>query len=231
MRNKTKTALAAIAAYLSVAICSNGGAFNYSDGDVLLTFYWHNSNVGEAVYDVGSISNYLNLTAGTVVGVTNWNKQYLTNSSGTYSFTNASFSLTAISAYTSTSPCVWVTVAATNVVPVGIYGARFQSIWSRINGGIQAIDNYYTNNYSYDISTNEFQCLNDWVYSQKITGSQDLSDTATYGGSLPFAAECRVPGSLMFYQLAATNSPLPSAVKVGSFSMSQNGVLTFTAGN
>lgn len=237
-------------ALLLTVVCDDVRAIDYQDSDLLLVFttayngYYHSP---EAVFDLGNVTNYLNVAKGTTIPVSNWNLAEVTANLNT--ITNCTFALFAASTYDTTSPVLWVADALTNQSPSSIYVPRFQTIWSRINAYGLAISQvtgnsggndyiwstnintshyllYQKSEFAQAMATPDLPLLN-WNGVSRVTAGTAI---ATLGANLKFPVLNQIPGSSAFFALCATNKPSPTATKIGTFQIDANGNLIFKAG-
>jgi hypothetical protein len=232
-------------------IGNNAPAFNYRDSDLLLVFnttYNGYRRSPEVVFDLGSISNYLNVANGTTVPVANWSLSEVTTNLNV--ITNCNFTLLAASSNNLVLPTLWVADALTNQSPAGLYAPRFQVIWSRINSyGLavsQVTGNSVGNDYIWptNLNTSRYLLYQKSEFAQAmatpdlpllnwsgVAGGTAGPAIATLGANLKFPIQNQIPGSSAFFALCATNDPLPTATKIGTFQMDANGNLTFKGGS
>lgn len=199
-------------------------AFTYTNTDLLLIFRQDGFN--DVEFNLGSVSNYNGLAAGTIVTVTNWSlNAVLTNYNN--SLAGAKFILLAC---TEPSPIAgrrtWLTDAEPNSTPTDTFStiiASELSIINKVGSDAAAITgNSGTQTLVTDPSTAG-------SYTADVSNGGQV-DVSTLGGSSAFVVEQTVPGASRFFMLKSGSSPFPAALQVGTFSIDANGVLTFTAG-
>ena len=202
----------------------NVSAFNYTNSDVLLVF--RKDNFNDVEFDLGSVSNFLGKVNGTVIPVTNWSLQTVTNNFN-HSLLNVKFLLAAVTASDDPLRRAWLTDASSSDTPTDQSGSRLTQIYSKISEvGGEATAATFTNSSQVYI-TNASAVTS---YSYIASGGGQL-DASTLGGAAPFPIEIENPAANRFIELKASNvSPKPAATIVGTFSLTSAGVLTFTAG-
>ena len=163
---------------------------------------------------------------GTVIPVTNWSLQTVTNKLN-HSLLNVKFLLAAVT--TSDDPLrrASLTDATSIDTPTDQSGSRLTQIYSKISEvGGEATAATFTNSSQVYI-TNASAVTS---YSYIASGGGQL-DASTLGGAAPFPIEIENPATNRFIELKASNvSPKPAATIVGTFSLTSAGVLTFSAG-
>lgn len=199
--------------------------FDYANCDLLIDV--DHGTYGRVIVDLGSISNYTAVPSGNTIIVTNFCPCVFTNYLlANYGGIHGDFSLMAASGYTSSIPAIWTT-GPTNIWPLTIHAPRFQIICNKINGmgsTIETVDAaYFSPPLLYDAHTNNVHIWNGL--------ESGISNPSNLWNNVSFLTKTPLPGSAGFYQLIATNDPLPLSVKVGKFKFDTNGVLTFTAGS
>jgi hypothetical protein len=189
----------------------------YVEGDLQVVF--HQSGASDVEYNIGSVSNFLGLAAGTVVPVNLDTNLVATNFSGTLS--GVSFSVVSAGASR-----LWLSDANTNTAPADFSAFTHNVIANKIAtvGADAAAISTFTplvisasdpNSYSYIVSDN-------------------TANISQFDGNTPFlvdaASDAVTPTTLAFYQFVPTATvPKPSAVKLGTFTLAANGTLNFTA--
>jgi len=200
------------------------GAFTYSETDLLLVF--RKDNFNDVEFNLGSVSNYLGKTDGTVITVSNWDLAQV-RANYNNSLANVKFLLTAVTASSNAVPRVWLTDANSAGTPTDISGSKFSGLYSKISfiGG-QAQSFTITN--SQEIYIVPPSDVSSYTY---IVSQPGQLDPGTMGGSAPFPVESENPATNRFVQLKVSNATTkPAATIVGVFSLTAAGVLTFTAG-
>jgi len=228
-------------------ISKDASAFAYYDNDLLLIITCGRSGQ-EAVFDLGSVTNFLNVPTNTTITVTNWSQVEV--STNLDYFTGDNFALLATSTFNSPSAAVWATDAVTNQIPFNIYAPSFQTIWTRLNGyGLAVSQAASISGGNFKFGNNDYIYGSYYTYIQNNYGlrrlyiessfTQAMSDydlpslntaTATLGANLKFPVLNLIPGSSAFFRLDVANAPLSPATKIGTFQINSNYNLTFTAG-
>ena len=218
-----KLYLSALAAAALLA-APQARAWTYTDGDVLLIFRQNNFNNVE--FKLGNISQFTNAPIGTPIPVTGWSLGLVTSVFGN-DLTGVSTVVIATTSPYANTKTSWVS----GNVPGGpvnepLTPSGWQSkYWSTINSvGIKPIQNTATaippNAYSLaqaDVSAYDFI----------VTGSGTRPLQVQFlGGNAAFNVEGLVPGPFAFWRVA----PGGNAVYAGTFKITADGTLTYTAG-
>lgn len=212
-------------------------AWNYTNGDVLLVFRNAQSSTYDVEYDLGNVSQFLNHTNGYTVTVGGWNSADVLNVLGGQNgpgLTGISAALFAVTSATNATPTAWVTGIEPNYYAYGDNAADWNSSYYN---NISTIGNRPENNNvpvadtnAYSISPTGKYKFSSYEYILDGGGSSYL--VAQLGGNVPFTVEQTIPGSLDFWavQPLEAGGVSPADKFVGTFTISSNGVLTFTAG-
>jgi hypothetical protein len=220
MKRLILTALAG-ASLLSAA--SQARAWTYNDGDVLLII---RKNSQDIEFNIGNVTNFLGKTNGYTTTVSNWDPSLVTSTVG--SLTGAKIVLLATSTATN-----WLSSAEPNTTAYNISAQDLDTLHGVINGvGVKplypiAIPTSGANSYVID-SGGQYRASS---YDYVVSGGQ-FNGISKLGGNAPFTVEQAIPGLLDFWQVKATdvypNSP-PDQL-IGTFYITNDGVLTFVAG-
>ncbi len=203
-------------------------AWNYTDGDSLLIFRKNNFNTIE--FNLGNVSQFTNVPAGTTIPVTGWSSSLVTGTYGS-DLTGVSVIVLATQSPYGSTKASWVSgQVAGGTVNEPLTTSAWQSkYWSTINSvGIKPIQNTATptppNAYSIDPSSASTQGAS---YDYIVTGNGTRTSQIVFlGGNAAFNVEGLVPSSFAFWQVA----PGPNATYTGTFNITADGVLTYTAG-
>jgi hypothetical protein len=179
-------------------------------------------------FKLGPVSAYAGLAAGTTVTVTNWDKA-LVLSNYNASFSDVKFIALASTSFLPGNPAnaVWLTDADALAVPTDVSGSRLASQISKISsvGGDANLNTSSNSVQSYVVAADSSVS---YTYRASNGG---LIDAATLGGVSLFPVETTIPGTMRFYKLTTSNlATKPAATQIGSFTFTDTGVLTFTAG-
>ncbi|HEX7655033.1 MAG TPA: hypothetical protein VF607_16105 [Verrucomicrobiae bacterium] len=218
-----KLLLQALAVAALLAAVPQARAWSYTDGDLLLVFRKNSVNVE---FDLGSVTNYLGKTNGYTVTVPNWDANLVTSTYG--SLSGAKVILLAAGDTTN-----WLSSAEPNTTAYNIGQSDFDSLHGVINAvGSKplypiAIPKASTNAYVIDTGGQYKASSYDYVVSGGL-----YSGIPKLGGNAPFTVEQSAPGFLDFWQIQPSSVyPNPPADKlVGTFVITADGTLTFTAG-
>ena len=221
-----KTIVSVCAAAALLAFGPSASALVYNNADLLLIF--HQDGYDDCEFDLGPVSNYLSMTPGTKVALSNWSANLVLANYG--SFTAANFILMAAAPLQGPSnlgaDADWLS-CSDGSIPKDLTGSTFAGQNSIINGvgsfAAANSSNAATNGYAVPTSIAG-------SYTWVITEGGVL-DEQTLGGAAAFSVQQSIPGTSTFFQIGANNSVNPpAAVQVGSFTIDADGVLTFIAG-
>ena len=203
-------------------------AWTYTDGNALLIFRATGFNNVE--FNLGDISQFTNVPVGTTIPVAGWSSSLVTGTFGN-DLTGVSVIVLATKSPFGNSKASWVSgQVAGGVVNEPLTASAWQSkYWSTINSvGIKPVQNTATptppNAYSIDPSSAFTQGAS---YDFIVTGNGTRpGQIAFLGGNASFNVEGLVPGSFAFWQVA----PGADATYTGTFNITADGALTYTAG-
>ena len=203
-------------------------AWTYSDTDTLLIF--RASGFNDVEFNIGNVSQFTNLVAGTTITVAGWNAGLVTGTFGS-DLTGVSVIVAATTSPYVSPKASWVSGQDTGAIVTdgGTVSSWQSKFWSSINAvGTKPVFNTVTpaatNAYSIDPSSGDTQGAS---YDYIVTGSGTrTSQIAFLGGNAAFNVEGLVPSSFAFWQIA----PNTAAKYIGTFTITTSGVLTFTAG-
>ena len=198
-----------------------GGAASFTSPNLMLVF--RDGVNSDVEFDLGTVSNYLNLAPGTVVPVSYDSGLVSSNFSG---LGGVKFAVVGVDALTDPRSRVWLSDADLVSVPSDLTGSTWSTLASKVDGvrtsakaqlngaaGPLVIDPADQHSYSY------------------IVSGGDSGSVSTMGGDAPFTVEStNPPASVALYELVpSAASPQPAAIKVGTFALDGSGNLTFTA--
>lgn len=218
---------------LSVAPLARGGV--YQDGDVLLIF--RESGFNDVEFDIGNVSQFLNQPNGYSNQVTGWSVSTVTGVFGS-DLTGVSVIVAATESYTNANRLAWLSSASSVPAVNDVTPSAWQAdLWSVIDSiGTRPLTYLVpetptgASGWSYSIDPNGTYKLA--AYDNIVSGN-GINATAIpeLGGNAAFGVQGTVPGALGFWQIQGTNAiPKPSAIYVGTFSITTDGTLTFVAG-
>lgn len=214
-----------LTAALAACTFANTQAFTYTAGDLLLVFRQDGYN--DVVFNIGNITTYAGLPKGTVKSVTNWSATLaVDNFDGTLD--GSKFAVLAASSPQGTASKSWLTDADDVGVPTHVTYSK----WSLQYGAIAAVGRQAaeiapagTNAYVRDPGDSH-------SYTYIVTQGGNL-DAASLGGASTFPVEQDITSSgatMRFFEIMANKGgTIPQ--QVGSFSITAEGELTFTAGS
>lgn len=196
-------------------------AFTYTNTQLLLIF--RQDGFKDVEFNLGSVSNFTTLSAGTTVTVTNWSPTAV-SSNYNNSLSGAKFILVACTDRSLPNAALrcWLTDADAATSPNDVTGSKLTTQLSLVNSiGSAAAVNSTDTTQTYVIDSTLTSSYTDIVSSG---GSLDLP---TFGGNAAFTVEQSIPGSSRFFALKIGSG---SSTQIGTFTMTSNGTLTFTAG-
>jgi hypothetical protein len=218
-------------AFASLALLATplARAWTYTDGDALLIF--RESGFNDVEFDIGNVSQFTSLAAGTTITVPNWNPGLVTNVFGT-DLTGVSVIVAATTAKTDPNRASWLTGADASGAVHDLVPSAWQSkLWSNINGaGTKPVLNELTPTLTNAYSIDPGGVTGTAAYDYIVTGGfANLAAIAQFGANLDFAVEGVAPSSFAFWKISA-NLAKPPSQYVGTFTIDAGGTLTFTAG-
>ena len=213
-----------MATVVTVATSPDVRATTYSDTDLLLVFRQNGFNDVEV--NLVSVSNYLGHASGTQMVVTNWDASQV-RANFNNQFGGVSFVMLAATNPTDPSRRVWLSDANLADTPTDLSGSRWSQLRSKIEFvGLEAQTLTDTNPTPYYVVS-----PNDGSSYSFIASSGGLLDLSTLGGLSAFPVEAVAPVTVRFFEVKVSNStPKPAAAQVGSFQLTGEGALVFTAG-
>ena len=135
-----KTILSAcLLATTLLGVAPLASAMTYTNGDLFLVFRQSQSSANDVEFNIGSISNYLGLTRGTVVPVTAWNSNQVLSAYGAATWTDVinndgKFVLVAATPYVPNSPSsvCWITDGDAGTTPTMVSGSALSTMISKV---------------------------------------------------------------------------------------------------
>ena len=202
----------------------NARAFTYKEGDLLLVF--RKATFNDVEFNLGTVSNYLSHSSGTILTVTNFRLSAVTSNFNN-NLSGVSVSFAAVTSAGDALRRAWVTDTDPSVARQDITGSKFNLIRSKVAGVGEAAVNY-----TVGTLTNELVIGNsDSASYTYIASTGGTLDAASLSGAVPFTIDNAIATTLRFFELKVSGvTPKPEAAQVGSFSIALNGVITFTAG-
>ncbi len=213
-----------LSATATVSITVRPG-FTYHDTDLLLVFRQDAFN--DVLFNLGNVSNFIGQASGTISPVGNFDLNLvLANFGG--SLSGVKYVLMAVTpSFTDGTPLrAWLSDGDLSGAPQDETYSR----WTTQRSRISAVGSSAT---SYLNSSNQSLVLppSDPGSYTFIASDGGLLDVSTVGGTAPFPVEQEVPGDVRLIELrVSTANPKPLATQVGSFTMTADGSLSFTAG-
>ena len=216
---------------LALAAPLTARAWAYQDGDVLLIF--RQSGLDDVEFDLGNVSQFLNVPYGQTLPVTGWDLSLVTSTFGS-DLTGVSVVLLATTSRVDPNLAAWVTSGDPTAVALDVTGSSWQgNFWSIINSVGTRPSTYQVpaaGASSYAIDPSGTYALAS--YDQIVSGNgQNAGAIPQLGGHAAFRVEQAIPGSLTLWQIQpSTSLPKPPATLLGTFAITAAGQLTFTAG-
>ena len=219
----SKFLLAALAAGAVQTAC----AFNYTDGHLILVCRG-GTGANDVEYDLGSVSNYVGLAAGTqITSFPNFDTTVLSNNFNNQ-LNGVKFCL-----FATTPPGdPWSRVWATDTSLLTATPQLAFSPWSSLRGQMSSVGIAATQNTTSNATPNYVVSAGtSGAYDYIASGGNLAQSVTTWNGLLTTPTEGTIPGTLTFYQIEPSpTTPKPPATFVGSFILDANGKLTYTAG-
>ncbi|MFM2294743.1 MAG: hypothetical protein RLZZ350_1156, partial [Verrucomicrobiota bacterium] len=187
----------------------------YLPGDLQLIF--RKTGFNDVEFNLGSVSNYLNLAVNSTVSVpVNTNIVY-TNFAN--SLTSVKFAVAAAN-----SAKLWLSDANLSTIPSDVTLSKFSALRGKVdNAGVQAAAITAGVNSLIIAPT----AVSAW---DAIVSPGNSGAVGTLGGDSVFAVEAVNSNSVAFYQiLPSATTPKPLAQKIGTFAYNTDGTVTFTA--
>jgi hypothetical protein len=203
-------------------------AFTYQDSDVLLVFRKDGSD--DVLFNLGSISQFLNRTDGEEVQVTNFNLELVRSKYDLTDEVKVALLATTSKDVVLASRAAWLSDADADSQPVELTASQWQQLlWSKINSvGVKAQE------FSKASATNVFTAPASLpsTYTYIVgNGGTSANLLSTLGGSTSFKVESGIPATLKFYAIKpSTVSPKPASKLIGRFTFGTDGALKFIAG-
>jgi len=210
----------------TVGVAQVGSALNYTNTDLLLVFRG-GTGANDVECDLGSVSNYLSLAAGTIVQVTNFDISTV-QANFNSQLAGVNFALFATTSVTDSWLRVWTTDSGLITAP----SQMAISPWLNLRGQMEEVGLDAT---SYSASspspTYVVPSGTASAYDYIASGGNLNNSIPNWHGLMAFGGEGTIPATLTFYRLEPSNTtPKPAAPLIGSFAMDANGDLTFIAG-
>ncbi|HWD19418.1 MAG TPA: hypothetical protein VHB20_09065 [Verrucomicrobiae bacterium] len=202
-------------------------AFNYHYGDLLLVF--RSAGQNDVEFNLGSVSNYLNLAPGTVQTVAGWDASLVTANRNGNSLEGGKFILLATAGKADPSNQGGEADFLTGP------GSPFpkdisQSAFSAQNSVITTVGTNAQLFTAGSVGTSAV-IASSQSDSYTRTASGSGNDPTKLGGTSAFNVETTIPGAARFYDIGSVNGANPPVgAWVGTFSLDSNNVLTYTAG-
>ena len=226
-----KTLKPLLLAALAAGAVQTASALNYSSTHLLLVF--RQDGVKDVLFDIGSVSNYMGLAAGTVVSISYNRNAVFTNFLG--GLNGVKFGVAGTTSQLDTYPRVWLTDSAVYTPPSDMTFSKF----SVLNGKIDSIGsdaNIYTasNAAPYIVTTSASSSYDYLATSGTLSAVSTFHGDAPtpVGGITPLAADAVNPTTIALYEThISTVNPKPAGTLLGGFTIDSTGALYFTAGS
>ena len=213
------------ATLLALAAAQTASAFTYTDADLLLVF--RKDGFNDVEFNLGSVSNYLGRANGTMLPVSNWDANQV-RANFNNSLAGVKFVLVAATAPSApvAQRRAWLSDANATGTPTDQPGSKVGTICSKVSDvGIKAQIRTVTNaTQVYIVAPGD-----DSSYTASVSEGGTV-DVTTLGGAAPFPVQADIPAMMRFYEIKS-NTARPPALLVGSFNLTAQGALTFTAGS
>jgi hypothetical protein len=226
-----KKIILTVSAALALLATPPAQAWTYNNYDVLLIFRENNFN--DVEFDLGNVSQFTNLPSGTTITVPNWTPSLVTGTFGA-NLTGVSVILAGTTSQYDANRAAWLS-SVSNGVAYNLTASDWQgSLWSTISSiGTRpvtylvpsAVTNSVAVANAYSVAPGGTYQIAAYDYIVSPNGNS----IAQFGGNAGFTVEQKVPGTLGFWQIQPGSTATP-AVYLGTFAITANGVLTYTAG-
>lgn len=219
---RMKKLLLTLAALVFLAAPRTTHALNYSSGHLLLVF--RADGFSDYEIDLGPVSQYIGVAAGTKVPVTYDLASVKANFNN--SLGGVKFSLAAATALGDANPRIWLGDLNLITVPKDLTLSKFSTLRGKIEAvGSQAAAITSSNAAPYVVVSTDPNSFS-YIVSGGTGGS-----VGTMNGDAPFAIDPVNPTTVKLYELHISNAATkPNATFVGAFTVDVNGALYFTAG-
>lgn len=225
-----KTLKPLLLAALAAGAVQTASALNYSSTHLLLVF--RQDGAKDVLFDIGSVSNYMGLAAGTVLPISYNQNAVLTNFGG--SLNGVKFAVAGTTSQLDTYQRVWLTDSADYTAPSDMTFSKFSVLSSKIDsiGGDAAI--YTVSNAAPYIVTTAASSSYDYLATAGTLSAVSTfhGDAPTPIGSItPLAVDAVNPTTISLYEThISTANPKPAGTLLGGFTIDSTGALYFTAG-
>ena len=218
-----------LVAALAAGVVPVASALNYSSTDLLLVF--RQDGVKDVEFDIGSVSNYLSLAAGTRLPVA-YDTNLVRSSFG--SLAGVKFGVVGATSQLDPTPRVWLTVSSLYSAPADVSFSKFSQLTAKIDAvGVNAAIYTLSNSSPYVVSTSASSSYDYLVTYGTFSAVSTLAGDSptTSGGLSPLPVDAVNPTTIALYQVTVSvTSPKPAAALIGAFTLDANGSLVFTAG-
>lgn len=225
-----KTLKPLLLAALAAGAVQSASALNYASTHLLVVF--RQDGAKDVLFDIGSVSNYIGLAAGTVVPI-NYNRNaVLTNFPG--GLTGVRFAVAGTTSQLDSYQRVWLTDSADYTAPADMTFSKFSTLSSKIDsiGGDAAI--YTASNAAPYIASTAASSSYDYLATAGTLSAVSTfhGDAPTPVGSItPLAVDAVNPTTISLYEThISTANPKPAGTFLGGFTLDSTGALYFTAG-
>jgi hypothetical protein len=217
-------------AALAAGAVQTASALNYSSTHLLLVF--RQDGVKDVMFDIGSVSNYMGLAAGTVVPVSYNHNAVLTNFPGGYN--GVRFAVAGTTSQLEPYPRVWLTDGTVYTAPADMTFSKFSQVNGKIDSvGQNAVIYTASNAAPYIVSTSASSSWDYLVTYGSFSAVSTLNGDAPtpVGQVTPLPVDAVNPTTVAFYEThVSTSNPKPPGTFLGGFTLDSTGALYFTAG-
>ncbi len=213
---------------LSLVTVPLAHAWTYQDEQAVLVF--RKPGFNDVVFNIGSVSNFLNKPNGYSTTVTGWNLGRVTSVFGSDLTADVRVIVLATTSSSSANRRAWLSSADLNTP---VYD-QTPSVWQgQLYGKINAIG---TKPLGYDASaTNTYEIAPTHISAYDYIVSDAGVNTANLpklGGTVPFKVESPIAATLKFWEIKPSSvNPKPASSLVGTFTLDATGVLSFSVGS
>jgi hypothetical protein len=201
--------------------------FTYQNRDVILVF--RKDGFNDVEFNLGVVDRFLSLTNGQQLNITNWDSSLALSTYGDLT-AGVQTALVASTTVNATDRVVWVTSGEPATIPVDRTPSQWQQLWSKTDAIGQKPAEFTQTNSAPSIAVSPTLCPS-FTYIESNGGSAP-GLVAKLGGTSAITVVATVPASLKFYEIRPSLvTPKPPSKLVGSFTITAQGALTFTAGS
>lgn len=191
----------------------------YAEGDLLLILRQNNIDIE---YNLGPVTNLTGLANGAKQTITGWDASMALDAFGG-SLADVTFVLSAVG-----HNGIYLTGGTPDQAPLSVTASKIRQLSGTLNlvGYDAAAASSSASGQAYQITSD-----NAASYDYIVTSGGSL-DRTTWSGLTGFNVEQVAPGTNYFFCVSSSSAtPKPAATQTGTFTLDENGTLTFIAGS